>query len=318
MVLAFLNQVAAGGQGGEVGVPHGVDLPVGAQHLVHGELVHDDQDDRGLLGCASCAFCATARWPSLSISVIAPTQARAMRMGMRYRGMSSLAIRTRKPMAFTNGSPVGHGGVTAASQPRWRGRKSRRRPQVRDAEVDDGRDDRSPLRGRLVGGGPPGHWRLRPSPPPPSTARRTRSWSRAPRRRPCWARSPARSWPSPGAGRAGPRSRSRWTSASRWTCAPPTPRPWTARGKSLCYQPTSTGPQLRYADPRTLIGADPDARAGLRRRARADGPRHRPARARGDTASAAGRHRPAPGARGHRPARPAPAPTSTCSAPAAA
>ncbi|HYI37303.1 MAG TPA: hypothetical protein VEX39_11885 [Thermoleophilaceae bacterium] len=31
-------------------------------------------------------------------------------------------------------------------------------------------------------------------------------------------------------------------------------------GKPLCYRPTSTGPQLRYADPRTLIGPDPDAR----------------------------------------------------------
>ena len=31
-------------------------------------------------------------------------------------------------------------------------------------------------------------------------------------------------------------------------------------GNSLCYGPTSTGPQLRYADPGTLIGPDPDGR----------------------------------------------------------
>ena len=294
-----LEPGAAGGQGGEVGVPHGVDLAVGAQHLVHRELVHDDQDDRGLLGLRVLGL---LRHGALAVVVDQRDRADAGQGdedGDEVPGHEQSGHRDTEAYGLykriTRRSRRGHRCVTTpvARESRAAGLKFAPR------KADDGPDDRSPLRGRLVGGGPPGHCAVGP--------RRTRPGP------------PGRPGRGPGFPDAGPGGRgARQGRGLRPARDPLGPDPGPG-GRAQAGGPARRLPRVRELQRLALLPADlhrpqaalrrprhpdrprPRRPRGRRRRGGPDGPGHGRACARGDPVTRRRRGRPAPGARGRRP-----------------
>ena len=74
MVLAFLNQVPPAARAAKLGYRTASIFPSERSIWSTGNSSMMIRTTEGFLDCASSAFCATARWPSLSISVTAPTR----------------------------------------------------------------------------------------------------------------------------------------------------------------------------------------------------------------------------------------------------